>query len=167
MLTLFAVSIFPLLMVYASLSDALTMLIPNKISILLVGVFLALAMVSGMPMQDVGRHFLCGFFILACTFTLFLMRLIGGGDAKLCAAVALWMGFGNLVEFLFLTTLIGAGIAILLIALRKIPLPPKLRLAPLLQWVGETRSVPYGIAIAASGLYFYMQTPIWSALVAM
>ena len=53
-----------------------------------------------------GWHFAAGALVLAVTFGLFAMGGMGGGDAKLLAATALWMGFGfQLVEYLVVSDL--------------------------------------------------------------
>lgn len=44
-------------------------------------------------------------------FGLFSASLIGGGDAKLLAAVSLWMGWNNLVPFMFWMLIFGGMIS--------------------------------------------------------
>ncbi len=50
--------IFPSLMAFAASSDLLTMTISNRISLLLVAGFCALALVIGMDVREIGFHFL-------------------------------------------------------------------------------------------------------------
>ena len=57
-------------------------------------------MVTGMPLPVIGLHFGAAFIVLAIGFGCFAMGWIGGGDAKLAAAIALWFGFDYLLEYL-------------------------------------------------------------------
>src|SRR5262249_54013133 len=57
--------VFPALMAFAASSDFLTMTIPNKVSLLLVAGFLALALLTGMSMSELGWHFAAGALVLA------------------------------------------------------------------------------------------------------
>jgi len=78
--------------------------------------------------------------------------VLGGGDAKLIPAVALWAGPGTLAAFLFVTAVTGGLIALAMIAVR--------RLRPASGGTGESQAgatalqggVPYGFAIAVGGL---------------
>src|SRR5207248_11420689 len=83
--------LFPALMASAASSDLLTMTISNRVSLILVGSFFVLAIWSGMPLADIGMHAGAGLAVLVVTFTFFACGWIGGGDAKLAAATALWL----------------------------------------------------------------------------
>ena len=48
---------------------------------------------------------------------------IGGGDAKLAAATALWFGFAHLLDYLIYASLFGGVLTLVLIQFRKLPLP--------------------------------------------
>src|SRR5437868_10927062 len=91
--------LFPALMAFAAASDLFTMTIPNRISLALVGGFLALALLSGMGLQEILSHVGAGATVLAVTFGCFAFGWIGGGDAKVAAAVALWFGFAHLLDY--------------------------------------------------------------------
>jgi hypothetical protein len=88
--------IFPFCMVHAALSDAVSMTIANRLSLLLAGSFLVLAPLSGMDWTTIGWHLAAGALVLSVTFTIFAIGGMGGGDAKLLAATALWMGLPRL-----------------------------------------------------------------------
>src|ERR1044071_7680096 len=92
--------LFPTLMAFAASSDLLTMTISNRISLALAGGFVVLALVVGLPMTAVGWHFAAGAFVLTAGFICFSQGWIGGGDAKLAAATALWFGFDYLMPYL-------------------------------------------------------------------
>src|SRR5206468_4132264 len=99
--------IFPALMAYAAASDLLTMTIPNRLSLALAGAFVAFAVLGALPLHSVLMHVGAGAAVLAVSFGLFAFGWIGGGDAKLAAATALWLGFDSLLEYLFLASLAG------------------------------------------------------------
>ncbi len=153
---------FPGLMVFAAFSDLFTMTISNRVSIALIVIFCVLAYATQMPLNEFGLHFACAFAVLACTFTLFAFGWIGGGDAKLCAATALWLGWDHLADYGLLTALLGGGLTLFLLQIRKWPLP---RWLCAQQWVARLHDrnsgVPYGIALAIAGLVIYPDTGIW------
>lgn len=156
--------IFPAIMIFAALSDLFTMTISNRISIALVLIFLPFALLAGMPLSAIGLHIACGAAVLVLTFGLFAMNWIGGGDAKLAASTAVWMGWEHLSDFGFDTALIGGALTLAILYMRHVPLPSW---AVAVQWItrlhDRASGVPYGIALAASGLLLYPQTGIWSA----
>src|SRR5437868_14882304 len=101
--------LFPALMAFAAASDLFTMTIPNRISLALVGVFLALALLSGMGVQEILSHVGAGAMVLAVTFGCFAFGWIGGGDAEVAAAAALWFGFAHLLDDLLYASLLGGA----------------------------------------------------------
>ena len=62
---------FPVAMAFAAANDLFTMKIPNKISLALVGGFIAVALLTRMPLETFGANLAIGFAILGVTFTLF------------------------------------------------------------------------------------------------
>ena len=100
--------IFPFCMAHAAVSDGLTMTIANRVSILLVASFLLLAPLTGMDWSAYGMHLMAGGVVLLVTFSLFAFGAMGGGDAKLLAATALWMGWSvTLLQYLIYAALLG------------------------------------------------------------
>src|SRR5579871_2684999 len=91
--------VFPSLMAFAAASDLFTMTISNRVSILLAAAFLALATASGMAPYEILSHFGAGALVLGIAFFCFAMGWVGGGDAKVAAAAALWFGFGHLLNY--------------------------------------------------------------------
>jgi prepilin peptidase CpaA len=155
--------LFPALMAFAASSDLLTMTISNRISLILVGGFLALALVSGLSAIEVLSHIGAAGIVLIAAFACFARGWIGGGDAKLAAATALWLGFDHLVAYLVYASLLGGALTLILIQFRMLPLPVMLARQ---EWVQRLHrgdaGVPYGIALAAAGLAVYPQTQ-WMA----
>ena len=157
--------LFPFLMAYAAASDLLTMLIPNRISLALVLGFAVLAASGLMTLGDIGLHVGAAALVLATTFTLFALNIIGGGDAKLAAATALWLGFDGLIDYLLAASVLGGVLTLALLAARSHPLPnPLARLPFALHLHDRKTGVPYGIALAAAALLVLPETSIWTAL---
>ena len=53
-------------------------------------------------------------------FTMFSLGWIGGGDAKLAAAAALWIGWGSLLDFGLSTAIYGGVLTVALMLMRKV-----------------------------------------------
>jgi len=115
--------LFPALMAFAASSDLFTMTISNRISIILVAGFLALALSVGMPLNEIAHHFGAATAVLVVFFLFFARGWVGGGDAKLAAAAALWLGWAHLYEYLLYASLLGGGLTLLLLEFRKFSMP--------------------------------------------
>jgi prepilin peptidase CpaA len=160
--------VFPALMAYAAASDLFTMTIPNRLSLALVAGFAVFAIASGLPGQAILLHLGAGAAVLGVSFALFAFGWIGGGDAKLAAATALWLGFDILVQYLFIASIAGGVLTIAVLFLRELPLPAFAARWPWLSRLHEPKTgVPYGIALAAAALFVYPQTAIWGAALAV
>jgi prepilin peptidase CpaA len=159
MLDAIRLMVFPALMAFAASSDFLTMTIPNKVSLLLVAGFLALALMSGMSMSDLGWHLGAGALVLTVAFIFFAFGWIGGGDAKLAAAIALWFGFEQLMSYLIYASLIGGVLTLMIITARLMPLPGFLQGRGWAERLySKTERIPYGIALAIGALLVYPDT---------
>lgn len=157
--------LFPALMAFAASSDLLTMTISNRVSLILIGGFLMLAGISGMGMVEILGHIGAGALVLLVAFGFFTRGWIGGGDAKLAAATALWLGFDYLLPYLLYASLFGGALTLLLVQFRMAPLPPALARHEWLERLHRREAgVPYGIALAAAALAIYPDTP-WMAAI--
>jgi prepilin peptidase CpaA len=151
--------LFPALMAFAAVSDLFTMTISNRVSLALAAGFLALALLGGMGSSDMLSHLGAGATVLVVAFSCFAMGWIGGGDAKLAAAAALWFGFAELMNYLLYASLIGGALTLLLLQLRQWPLPYALTGQPWLDRLHAKESgIPYGIALAIGALVIYPDT---------
>ncbi|WP_181407977.1 A24 family peptidase [Pararhizobium mangrovi] len=154
--------VFASCMCTGGLSDLASMRIPNRVSVVLVATFVLLAPVSGISLALYGTHLLAGVAVFAVGFALFAANVIGGGDAKMIAATAVWFGLsGDLADFLVSTAIAGGVLALCILALRAaagrlagvgIPLPAHFHDA--------RAGLPYGVAIAFAGLVTIMHTPL-------
>jgi prepilin peptidase CpaA len=122
-----------------------------------------LAPLAGFSAHELGASALVASLVFVVTFIFFAAGWIGGGDAKLAAATALWLGFDHLLTYLIYASLFGGALTLLLIQFRRAPLPAVLARQPWVQRLHDRDSgVPYGIALAAAALAVYPQTP-WMA----
>ena len=153
--------LFPTLMAFAASSDFLTMTIPNKVALALLGGFFVMALAIGMSPGEIAMHLGASAAVLTLAFACFSFGWIGGGDAKLVAATALWFGFEDLLSYLYMASLLGGGLTLLLLQFRMIPLPNLLRGR---NWAErlhrKNAGIPYGIALAAAALIVYPDS-IW------
>jgi prepilin peptidase CpaA len=151
--------LFPALMAFAAASDLFTMTIPNRVSLALAAGFVVLALLSGMGFHDILTHVGAGTIVLVVAFGCFTMGWIGGGDAKIAAAAALWFGFGHLMDYLLYASLFGGALTLLLLQFRKWPLPYAVAgQAWLLKLHAKDSGIPYGIALAIGALMIYPET---------
>jgi prepilin peptidase CpaA len=152
--------LFPAMMAFAASTDLLTMTISNRVSLILVAGFFVLAAIVGMSMTDVLSHLGAAMLVLAVAFAFFTQGWIGGGDAKLAAATALWLGFDHLLAYLVYASLFGGALTLALLQFRLMPLP---RILAKQEWAQRLHrkdsGVPYGIALAAAALAVYPATP--------
>jgi prepilin peptidase CpaA len=159
MLDIARMLLFPALMAFAASSDLFTMTISNRVSLALVAGFLVLAPASAMGLTDMLAHAGAGATVLAIGFTCFAMGWVGGGDAKVTAAAALWFGFDHLLNYLLYASLFGGALTILLLEFRQWPLPYALSgQAWLLRLHAKETGIPYGIALAIGALMIYPET---------
>lgn len=156
---------FPALMAFGAVSDLLTMTIPNRLSLLLVAGFFAMAVLTGMPVETIGMHLAAGMLVLFITFSMFAFGWIGGGDAKLAAATGLWCGFGVLLDYAMFASVLGGALTLAILCWRRLLLP---EFAFRVEWIARLHhaktGIPYGIALAAAGLAVYPQTAIWMSV---
>ena len=66
---------------------------------------------TGMGAADMISHLSAGCVVLVATFGLFARGIIGGGDAKLASAAALWLGFDHLLPYLLFASLLGGALS--------------------------------------------------------
>jgi prepilin peptidase CpaA len=160
-------TVFPGLMALSASMDIMTMRIPNAIPLALALGYFALAAALGLPPATVALSLSCGLAMLAVTFFMFCRNWIGGGDAKLAAAIALWMGWGAIFDYVVYASILGGVVTLAVLAARAQPLPEALARTP---WIARLcnpgAGVPYGVALAAAGVIQFPHSPVWLAAVA-
>jgi prepilin peptidase CpaA len=153
--------IFPVVMVFAMVSDFRHFEIPNSLSLILLSAYPLAAIIGGLSWQTILWAFALGALVLVVMMLAFGLGLMGGGDCKLIAAAVLWTGTEQLVEFLLITSIAGGILSLSLLLFRRLRLPAVLSGMPTMQRMhaGE-KKVPYAVAIAAAGLMVYPHLPI-------
>lgn len=145
--------VFPACLIWAAISDLRTMTIPNWLSLTLAVAFVPTALLLKAPPSLFLEHLGVGLTGFVVGFAAFAFRLMGGGDAKLIAATALWFSFKGFLVLIVYIALMGGALSILIIGARfflSIYVPSFPAWAQkLLQPKGD---IPYGIAICAGGL---------------
>lgn len=154
-----------LLFAYAAYTDLTARIIPNRVCAAVFAVAV-LRIALGEPADAVWDVAAAGAVTIALIVG-FAFRMVGGGDVKLIAAAALLVGSSNLFDFLFLMTLLGGVICILMLTdqwlgrwLGKpqglVALGPVLdakRQAAADAVTGGSPSIPYGVAIAGAAIW--------------
>jgi prepilin peptidase CpaA len=164
-------SLLVLLLVAAALWDIRKRRIPNSLS--------AAVMVAGLGSAALGEGWRAALSGLgSAILTVILMWLpwckgrIGGGDVKLAAAAATWVGLARLPEYLLGTALAGGVVALVCYALSdrraRQEMAGNLKLVaagvmpePQLRGGGGRVSVPYSVASAAAALAVVLLRKGW------
>ena len=159
-------AVFPLAMAYAAASDLLTMTISNAVSLILVAAFVVTAPVVGLDLETFALHWAAGSAMLAITFICFAFGWIGGGDAKLAAVIALWLGWDHALNFVVTASVFGGLLTLVILSFRGAVLPAFVIRQPWVQRLHKQNAgVPYGLALAAAALTIYPDT-VWIRLAA-
>ena len=92
-------------------------------------------------LTGIGLHLLTGAITFAFFAFWFRLGMMGGGDVKLFAALALWFPWNEVILMVLYASILGAVVTIIFLGLHK-----------LRQGVGPAR-IPYGVAISIAGLW--------------
>ena len=149
------------LLLCAAMTDIAARIIPNKICALL-----ALLAITRLPFSDPSLTLVVSIvttaLLFAILFILYARGYLGGGDVKLLSAMAVGLSFPSLLQLLTAMSLAGGVIALLHLALRRLPrptLPPVgssfvRRIYATQRWRSLPRApLPHGVAIAAGGIW--------------
>lgn len=133
------------LLAAATIQDAIQLKISNIIcgSVL---VLAAVAMAVSGFQPGLWQNAVVFAVVLAIGMFLFERHVLGGGDVKLFAAVALWVDFGSALR-LVASILIAGGILAVVIILLRMATPRSI--ASRVKTLQPKAGIPYGIAIAA------------------
>lgn len=162
MIPLIFLSAFPASLLIAAANDLYEYKIPNWVSIVLFVSYFAAGVGLGASPAQLLEGFLFACAALVLGFALFAGKFLGGGDAKLLAACAPWIGPSALAPFLLNTALAGGVFAVALVMFRKMPALPMYAQAPwLLRLHQRPKDIPYAVAIAIGGLLSFSQTALF------
>jgi len=133
-----------LLLIVAAVGDLRSRTIPNwltgAVALLAIGWWWA----NGWALwPDVALRIGIALIVFLLFAIAFAMGAMGGGDVKLIAALALWLPLAPLAQMLLIMALAGGALTLVMIARRR--------------WLRAEGSseVPYGVAIAAGGLWVF------------
>jgi len=149
-----AVLSFVGLVLLAAAIDVRSLTIPNRVTLAIAGVYPAYAFAASGPVDPIMSAGLAAL-ILLLGFVLFSLRLCGGGDAKLIAAISLWAGPAHVLSFALLTALAGGGMALILWVhhrFKRAATPGSILITGTDPDFAKT-PMPYGAAMAVGALY--------------
>jgi len=134
------------ILIVAAAIDVRTFTISNRLNLTVAMLAPAYWLSIALPIwPGVGIQLAAGagvFVLLACAF---YAGMMGGGDVKLAAALALWFSPSSTLKFLVLMSLAGGVLTLVVMMLHRL----KRR---------EGRpEIPYGVAIAFGGLFILTQ----------
>ncbi|WP_114966546.1 A24 family peptidase [Alkalilacustris brevis] len=158
--SLAGVALFCGAMVCAGLDDLRRMRIENRLVLVLLAGYAVLAPLSGFTIADLSRSAAVAGVVLLLGFLLFAAGWIGGGDAKLAAVTALWLGAEHVLDYILLLSLLGALLTLGILLLRAASLPqPWAEAAFVRNLYSRRRGIPYGVALSVAGLWVFVQSP--------
>lgn len=147
--------------VYAMYNDLRVYQIPNWISIFVALAFLPCAATANITLVDFSIHIAVGFLVLVLGMIAFAFRLLGGGDVKLFAALAIWFGWDLVGQFALITAAIGGILGLMIIILRA---PFATMIVGAMPWVKSRifreAPMPYGIAIGVAALVLFPEIAV-------
>lgn len=130
------------LLLMAAWTDIRTRTISNEINITIALLAVIFWIVAGEALwPDVAIRIGVALVLFVLFAILFMLKMMGGGDVKMIAALALWLPFSALMVMLTVMALAG-GVITLFLVIRQRWRPN-----------AERPEVPYGVAIAAGGLW--------------
>jgi prepilin peptidase CpaA len=152
-------TIFPFLVLYAAFTDTFTMKITNRTTLLLTGGFFLMALFISMPLPEIGMHIVGALLVLSIGMVFNACGWVGGGDVKLIAAIALWLGWDMLYDYTMMSAVFGGVVTFGIIFLRmSVYNIPQLLTSPISKIIDKDSGVPYGIALSGAGLLLYQQS---------
>jgi prepilin peptidase CpaA len=145
---------------FAAVTDVRTRRIPNWTVLACLGLFVGWALVH--PLSWDLWALGAGVIAFAVSFGLYSAGLVGAGDSKLFAAVALFTGMSGLALLAIATALVGGLVAVAGLVLR----PTRALTMISLKGEGDFGpGVPYGVAIAAAAAGLVWATLLhWASL---
>jgi prepilin peptidase CpaA len=156
--------VFPLCLAIAAFSDFFTMTIPNRVSAILLISFVVAAPLGGLGIEQIAMHLAAGVIVFSVCFALFALNVMGGGDAKLLTASAVWFGLTfSLVEYLVYVSFIGGLLTLAILSIRSHTNAILASGLPVPQHIMTAKKVPYGIAIGIAAFMAYPSSPLMLA----
>jgi prepilin peptidase CpaA len=142
--------------------DLASYTIPNFIPVAVLFAFVLFGIFSRQDAAFYEAHAVATLIALLAGFVLFALGYIGGGDAKLFAGVAAWLGLHDLISYVLVASVFGGMLTLALLSARRFPLPSALSGRAWIARLHEpTAGVPYGVALAAGGIAILPYTDLF------
>ena len=146
MFTEFLLGLLALLLVVAAVVDIRTFTISDKLSLTVALLAPVFWLSIGLPLWPDATTQIAGSLIVFALFAAaFYAGMMGGGDVKLAAALALWFAPTATIRFLVYMSIAGGVLTLLVLGLHR------------LRKREGRPEVPYGVAIAFGGLMILTQ----------
>jgi prepilin peptidase CpaA len=140
------IGLLAILLLAAAVIDMRTFTISNRLNLTIAALAPLFWLSAALPVwPNVAAQVGMAVGVFALLAAAFYAGLMGGGDVKLAAALALWLSPGSTIRFLVLMSIAGGALTLLLLAIHKIRKKP------------GRPEIPYGVAIAFGGLAILAQ----------
>ena len=140
------------LLLVAAAIDLGTRRIPVWLIVALTAAFIPSALHAGLGFDRIGIHLLTGLAVYGFGLILVAVALLGGGDVRLIAAIAVWTGYHHLVNFVVATMIAGFFLALIVALIVHVDKRRNLNGFLARRVITENREIAYGPAIAAGGI---------------
>jgi len=139
-------AVLALILVVAAVIDVRTFTISNRLNLAVAALAPLYWWSAALPMwPDIAIHLALAAGIFALLALAFAAGMMGGGDVKLAAALALWFAPAEALKFLVFMSLAGGVVTVLILAAHR------------LRGREGRPKIPYGVAIAIGGLAIFAQ----------
>jgi prepilin peptidase CpaA len=139
-------AVLAVLLVVAAIVDVRTFTISNALNAAVALLAPAYWLAVGLdPWPDMAIQLGVAAAVFALFAVTFALGMMGGGDVKLAAALALWFPLGATVKFLVLMSIAGGVLTVLVLIVHR------------LRKKEGRPEIPYGVAIAFGGLAILAQ----------
>jgi prepilin peptidase CpaA len=144
------------------ITDIRSMRIPNTHVVVVLVLFGIAFATTPDAFHTLWEHAAAMLVFLVLTYIMFAFGMLGAGDAKYGAALALWVGLPGLMAYVFFMAIIGGVLGVLSLVLRKYR-PVKNPRAG--SWVATVQdggnAVPYGIALSIGVWAAFFHTSVF------
>jgi len=153
--TEFLLVVLAIILVVAAVIDVRTFTISNRLNAIVALLAPVYLWSIALPLwPDAAIQIGVAVAVFAALAVTFYLGMMGGGDVKLAAALALWFSPASTIKFLVIMSLAGGLLTVVVLVLHRIK-PGQIKNSD-----GETNSkpeVPYGVAIAIGALWILAQ----------
>lgn len=141
------------LLTWGGAQDILAFRLPNWLTLSTAITAVALVMLPFGTFSPIAWHLGFGLVVMAAGLVLFRFNLLGGGDVKWIAALAIWLGPNlNFLRFLVLMGFAGGLLAVIMAVVG--------RLWPHYGRQEGRLHIPYGVAIALAGMEYWLRSSV-------